>query len=172
MPKEKIYFAHPINTYGTGFEGIALEVIKQKFPDHEIICPGTPEHEDGYRKQGMSYFTEILIPQCSITIGMPYLDGAFGAGVAAEIKKAFELGQNIYVIDMDSTEDILSPESFLVYIHFDTFHPVEDEFEVLDRLTTRGRTWASPEEYGKTLRSFWESHTTEINPDDWENCIS
>ncbi|PIP73004.1 MAG: hypothetical protein COW88_03310 [Candidatus Lloydbacteria bacterium CG22_combo_CG10-13_8_21_14_all_47_15] len=166
---KKIYFAHPINTYETPFEGIALEVIKRRFPNHDIICPNTPAHAAEYTAHGMSYFTERLVPQCSVTIGMPYPDGKFGAGVASEIRKAFELKQDVYVLMIcQSFSDLSVSLRYIPQTLAQLF--LEHTQDVLDRYTTRGRTWVSPEEYGKTPLHFLKSHIVHINPEDWKHC--
>lgn len=93
---KKLYYMHPISTYGTSLEDEQIELISSLFPGWVIINPNRPEHQEGYRLleketgNGMPYFTE-LAAQCQGGIMLPFRDGKIGAGV---FKEAVRLIQN------------------------------------------------------------------------------
>ncbi len=73
--KPKMYFGHPINTYGTELEKKLIEIIFKAFPQYEIEDPGQKHHSDGYRHwkettgNGMNYFCSevIILERCPRT---------------------------------------------------------------------------------------------------------
>ncbi|MBU0959640.1 MAG: hypothetical protein KKB31_06865 [Nanoarchaeota archaeon] len=60
--KPKLYFGHPMNTYGTANESALLAIISEAFPKYEIENPGNETHKVAclrYRATGrnpMEYF--------------------------------------------------------------------------------------------------------------------
>ena len=47
---KRLYFAHPINLYGTDLESEIISDLSGVFPKWEIVNPGEPKHEAGYRR--------------------------------------------------------------------------------------------------------------------------
>lgn len=88
----KMYFGHPVNTYGTELEWRLLSLVTERFPQWEIVNPGDAAHEAGYQRYraaksgGMGYFFEEVLPECQSGIFLPFRDGAWGAGVHGEAK--------------------------------------------------------------------------------------
>lgn len=99
----KIYFAHPINTYGDQIELYAIDSINRLYPECILINPNCPDHQDGYKRDGMSYFRKI-ISECDRVVVLPFSDGSIGAGMAKEINWALRQGKK--VIQLKPFEDI------------------------------------------------------------------
>ncbi|HTP57201.1 MAG TPA: hypothetical protein VMJ72_02935 [Candidatus Paceibacterota bacterium] len=105
---ERLYFAHAVNCYDTPYETAALALIAHAFPGVEIVNPNRPEHQAGYNAwrdrtatsrdehKGMDYFYDVVLPECTGSIGMPFLDGRFGLGVAGELAKTAKTGKPVY----------------------------------------------------------------------------
>lgn len=85
-----LYFAHPINVYGTELEQKLLRALAARFPGWTIVNPDGPEHEEGYQRwkrrtgKGMGYFLEEVLPKCHGRVVMPFRDGKWGSGVFTE----------------------------------------------------------------------------------------
>ena len=110
----KIYYAHPVSTYGTKQEARDLETLQ--LLGVEVLNPNGGNHDKEYKRQGMSYFTRI-ISDCDGLAFRGYADGAIPAGVAQEIvaaqaaeKIVFELPSAIHrrSLDVDETREYLS----------------------------------------------------------------
>lgn len=103
---KKLYFAHPINTYGTDLERDLLVAITFKFPDHEIVNPSDQIHKDMVAKMRaddpranvMPYFIE-LVESCNDAVVLPFGDGRWGAGVWAEADQIHWKGGSVWVIN-------------------------------------------------------------------------
>ena len=87
----RLYFGHPINTYGTELERELLAKIAERFPGTCIVNPAEPEHQEGVKrwqeKQGwsMGYFLKELVPTCDLGVFLRFRDGKIGAGVYGEV---------------------------------------------------------------------------------------
>lgn len=86
----RLYYMHPINTYDTELERQQLELISRIFLDWEVVNPNAPEHQEGYKLNGISYFTD-LAASCQGGVALPFRDGKIGSGI---FKEAFSLTQN------------------------------------------------------------------------------
>jgi len=94
--RERIYFGHPVNVYGTPLQADLLARIAGRFPEYEILNPDAPEHEAAYKEYaktrvdadgkptGMGYFFEEVLPTCRAGVFLPFRDGLFGKGVFGE----------------------------------------------------------------------------------------
>ena len=80
----KIYFAHPITDYGTQRQARAVAYLESQW---EVVNPDKPEHQEGYKAEGMAYF-ERLAAGCDLLAFMRFPDGSIGAGVGKEIEAA------------------------------------------------------------------------------------
>jgi hypothetical protein len=104
--KKLLYFAHPINTYGTALEEACLALIRERFPDYEIINPSDQVHKDKVdemRRENpgvnvMPYFLS-LAELCQIAVVLPFGDGMWGAGVCDEAERVRSKGWFVWVID-------------------------------------------------------------------------
>ncbi len=104
----RIYFAHPINSYGQDVERRCLAVLHKRFAGCEIVNPNLPEHERGYREaqtvsqsgSGLAYYTEQVIPTCRALAFLAFPDGLVSSGCATEIECAWHLMLPIYEIDV------------------------------------------------------------------------
>jgi hypothetical protein len=108
----RIYFAHPINTYGTVLEHQCLMFLAEHFPGIQIINPNSPEiqgriaaiknkySEAEYNAVGgkavMTYFFNEVIPSCDACVGLQYPDGTFMAGTGNEMLKFLEADRPVW----------------------------------------------------------------------------
>lgn len=82
---KKCYYAHPITDYGTDAE--ASDIAKLEMMGFQVLNPNAPEHDAGYKKNGMDYFKR-LVDDCSVLAYRAFADGAIPAGVWKEIRWA------------------------------------------------------------------------------------
>lgn len=73
----KIYFAHPISTYDSDIEIKAIQLIKEKFPDAEIINPKNIASHD------MLDFYNV-INECDIFVAL-VTESGISLGVLSEL---------------------------------------------------------------------------------------
>ncbi len=100
-----LYFAHPINTYGTELEKTLLERIQQTFPRTRILNPNDPQYSEGWgryqRQYGnpMMYFAVEIMPVCTGgTIALPYRDGRWSPGVFFEMMETYTVDRPVWTI--------------------------------------------------------------------------
>jgi len=107
--RNKIYFGHPINTYGTPLESRLLTEIALAFPEWEIENPNQEYHQKGCRgceAEGgnpMEYFFDEVLPDCRAGIFLPFRDGMWGYGVFSEAIVLREQECPIWEISPDGT---------------------------------------------------------------------
>lgn len=78
-----IYYAHPLSLYNTLQE--ARDVVLLRSLGFHVINPNAPEHQEGYKKKGMSYFFN-LANSCDALAFRAFPDGKIGAGIVGEMK--------------------------------------------------------------------------------------
>src|SRR5437879_2125387 len=93
----KLYFAHPVNVYGTPLEDDLIAAIGRLL-DCEVECPNQPHHAEGYQHAGMSYFYDEILPGCDGCVVLPFPDGKLGRGVAGEAKWFLERGLPVHIV--------------------------------------------------------------------------
>lgn len=98
----KIYFAHPMSTYGTSTEKKAIAKIKKHFGElAEVLNPSDEQFVAAikviYPHTGMCVF-DLIAAKADIVVAMPYADGRHGAGVFSEITAAHRAGKKIFEI--------------------------------------------------------------------------
>jgi hypothetical protein len=178
---ERLYFAHAVNCYNTPYEQAALALIAHAFPEAEIVNPNRPEHQVGYNAwkersaksrddhKGMDYFYEAVLPTCTGSIGMPFLDGRFGLGVASELAKTAKTDKPVYaMIAVDVTSErlagwVVNPLSGLFDIRPFWRHELDNLLSagkdgsglVVGHQETRLRTWLV---YNVTQRPYETAH--------------
>ncbi|OGZ04876.1 MAG: hypothetical protein A3C93_03450 [Candidatus Lloydbacteria bacterium RIFCSPHIGHO2_02_FULL_54_17] len=114
---KKVYFAHPINTYGTPLEVELLALVKEKWPHHEVVNPSDQVHidkvaelkKDDPKANVMPYF-EALTASCDELVALPFADNMWGAGVWAEAEKMLAKGGWVWVIHPDSRKVTYVPK--------------------------------------------------------------
>lgn len=114
----KLYFGHPVNTYGTDLERYLIGVIGKLFPGWDIENPNQPKHQEGYMRRketgnGMAYFFEEVLPFCGGGIFLPFRDGAWGAGVYGE--GAFCVDRSLPVWGIDAAAHVWCVDMKLVW---------------------------------------------------------
>lgn len=90
----KIYFVHPINTYGDQIEKYAIDAIFRLYPDCILVNPNSDQHQIGYLQSGMMYSRAIIL-SCDRLVVLPFSDGSIGAGMAKEINWALKNGKKV-----------------------------------------------------------------------------
>lgn len=93
----RLYFAHPVTSYGTQQEADAIADISRNLarpPLWEIVNPNEPSHDEGYARLGMPYFIE-LCDGCDECVFMAFPSGKVGAGVAAEVQSFLDRGRPV-----------------------------------------------------------------------------
>ena len=183
--KPKIYFAHPLNIYNTPLETAVETLIGVFFPEYKIESLNKPHHQKGYeawkmrtetsrdRHNAMAYFYEVVMPQCTACISMPFLDRRMGFGVNGETKNIIERWgwEPIFFIaptrtatQADIDEFIADPKSGLFIIRPFTVDEIllilrEDPLICVPHLETRLRTFLI---YNGPKRSYAEAHLVQM----------
>ena len=109
----KIYFGHPMNTYGTPLEAKLLAKIELAFPWLSIENPNQEQHQEGCRRweaetgNPMEYFFEEVLPGCCAGIFLPFRDGKWGAGIFGEAIVLTEQGCPIWEISPDGVISLI-----------------------------------------------------------------
>ncbi len=172
---ERLYFAHPVNTYDTHWEALALECIYANFSDNLIENPNQLHHQKAYMESkektgnGMTYFYDEVMQPCNAgTVALSYLDGKIGAGVAAELVWTIKKERKVSLIEIDGYdfEEICSigiKEEKLLLDWWNKRQLENDKIIkekignelVLSIEETRKRTWI---DIYKTFRSYEEAH--------------
>lgn len=168
-----LYFAHPVNVFGTPLEAELEELIRLAFPfpSMRIENPNQPCHQEGYARwkklsdaqghKGMGYYFEEVLPSCAACIALPFIDGKWGRGVAGEAQFFLKKGAPVYVID-PRTKRIFAVTHFLAELLL-----ANDPRAVLSVEETRARTWVSPELYNKEKLSYEKAHLVRFVHGEW-----
>lgn len=176
---KRIYFAHPVNVYDTELEWQMLKVIQEAFPDVAIENPNQSHHQIGYaewkkrlegdktKQGGMSYYYDVVLPECDSCVGMPFLDGKFGAGVAGEMKFFLNKNQSVFYI-FPEIPFVLEDTRIAALAQTERTKLFSDHMQmVLGVEETRARTWIRPGEYNKTKRPYEDAHRVRFVPEEW-----
>ena len=107
----KIYYAHAMCIYGTDDEEVEIQQIKQNFPDHSIVDPGTYVNNPDKKNGGMEYCKK-LVSGCDKLVFTRLL-GKITAGVGIEIHHALESGKIVYELKKNKTTQIKKPVKFI-----------------------------------------------------------
>lgn len=91
----RVYLAHPIGTYGSRRERLAIELIERE--GHQVINPRERQYADACGR-GMDNWVK-LAAACDAVALLPYRDGLMGCGMHLEMKAAHAAGRPIYQID-------------------------------------------------------------------------
>lgn len=104
---KNLYYAHPLNLYGSEQEKRDIEVLGRLFPELHIYNPNNPECNEGYKAFGMDYFRDLLKQDFVALAFRATPGGRITAGVWAEIEEAEKLGLDVIelptLIDRDMT---------------------------------------------------------------------
>lgn len=105
---KKIYYAHCIAIYKTPQE--IRDIVTLEKLGFEVENPNRPEHDAGYRAQGMDYFLRFA-DECDAIAFRAMPDGAIPAGVAKEISMFVQLGKPVFELPSCITRRTLGVES-------------------------------------------------------------
>jgi len=101
---KKIYFAHPISTYGTNIEKESISILEEN--GFDVLNPGAKEQQDDFiifRKNNpndyMKYFDDLVL-RCDSFAYLPFRDDKIGAGIVYESDIASKNNMKIYKIDL------------------------------------------------------------------------
>lgn len=107
----KIYYAHAMCIYGTEDEENEIQQIRQNFPDHSIVDPGTYANNPEKRRDTMEYCKK-LVSGCDKLVFTRLL-GKITAGVGIEINHALESGKIVYELKNNKTKQIKKPVKYI-----------------------------------------------------------
>ncbi len=162
----KIYFAHPVNIYGEPLEDELAKLIANVLTGGDLFQvenPNQPCHQEGYDEyarrlkesgtdhKGMNYFYDKILPNCSGCVGVPFLDGRFGLGVAGEMRWFIEREKPVSVAHPLSGRFLIRPISVMEGIAIMS----GDTKLVVSHEETRLRTWKV---YNQIRRPYEEAH--------------
>ena len=183
---KKLYFAHPVNVYDTLLEESLVAFLKWTFGQGlmggecwEIENPNQPHHQVGYadwkkrlegdlsKQGGMSYYYDVVLPQCHGCVALAFLDDMLGAGVAGELK--FFIDRNLPVFELGVDVDGGCSMQGVIGIGDFEKHLISssDPSVVLSIEETRARTWVSPEEYNNTKLDYLKAHIIAFESEKW-----
>lgn len=96
---KSIYYAHHILKYGTAIEAHEIDLIKDNFPDAEIINPSIDieQLKEGRTVENIMEDCFFRIRTCDSLV-FSTLSGVIGRGVFAEIAFAESLDKDVYEI--------------------------------------------------------------------------
>jgi len=137
-----VYFAHPMSHYDTDFEWECIDtIIHMLTPIGEdptegfihIMNPNQKWLSTLYKRRlhagdedPFEIFREIAT-SCSMIVGVSFMNGDIGAGVAEEIKSCIEVGIPAYLIFLHAGQKLFMPVTNI------------DEYRILSRKDTRDR---------------------------------
>lgn len=107
----KIYYAHAMCIYRTDDEENEIQQIRQNFPDHIIVDPGTYANNPEKRRDSMEYCKK-LVSGCDKLVFTRLL-GKITAGVGIEINHALEFGKIVYELKNNKTKQIKKPVKYI-----------------------------------------------------------
>ncbi len=88
----RVYFAHPMITYGSVREEEALEAIAKRFPVAEIINPA----DLGADVEMREFFQ--LVRDADVVVFIASTNGTIGRGVHSEVEHAKRLGKKVFLL--------------------------------------------------------------------------
>jgi|GEM_PF-2122224 len=97
--RPRLYFAHPIGTYGSRAETEALTIINQRFAGYDIINPGDVHHVAN--GTGNFDYYRALVEGAEALIYLPFADGKIGAGIAGEVRTMRKKHGQIYELKVN-----------------------------------------------------------------------
>ena len=126
MSKLRVYFAHPKNTFNTILEKFFLDHFSEFDEEIEIINPNSPEHREGYEREGMEYFKKV-VQSCDKLYAFGFGDNSVGAGIAKEMNWMKEKGGRVLFMPFFSEWESLEMAC------------AENQFQVLSVEETRAK---------------------------------
>lgn len=143
----RIYYAHPINLYGSPTEDRDKALLAAA--GFTVINPSDEDKIEGYKREGMEFFFRLVSdPETEGSAFRAMADGFIGAGVYGEITKVAELGKPVYEIPCALTRRVM-PAEMSECLDEVVFEEMEGFvlFTALD-------DWSLPFEAGRTIRAL------------------
>ena len=183
---EKVYFAHPVNIYGQLIETAFQKLIADYLTSGDmskIENPNQPHHQVGYDNyakrqkesglthKGMSYFYDEVLPKCGGCVGVPFLDGRLGLGVAGEMQWFIKHNLPVWKVILLVNSEEEGTENLNNYFQFGYFSvrriTSNESSDILDNHPklvvpheeTRLRTW---EIYNRVRRPYETAHLVKM----------
>lgn len=103
-----VYYAHSIALYGTEQEKRDLATLRNL--GFEVVNPNAPEHDAGYKRDGMDHFEKIVKWGSDTLAFRANPDGSINAGVALEIKWALEANHPVIELPANLSRRSLTVE--------------------------------------------------------------
>jgi len=122
--KARNYHAHAICTYGRLTEMQEQAIIRQIFPDHEIVDPGLYEENEEKQLGGMDYCMK-LVESCD-ALAFSRILGKVTSGVGQEVEHALALGRPVYEIIGLGVRQVFEPPR---YVSREETRKLYDEWE-------------------------------------------
>lgn len=107
----KIYYAHAMCIYGTNDEQEELGHIRNNFPDHSIVDPGSYSDNPEKRRDSMNY-CKRLVSGCDILVFTRLL-GKITAGVGIEINHALAESKAVFELKNGKVKQVEKPVKFI-----------------------------------------------------------
>lgn len=115
----KIYFAHPISSYGTPEEAQIIRSLEDM--GLIVINPSDKQHQDAVdkiqqqyahdRNEGSRLVMEYFVKVCNACDGcvmLPFPDGSVGAGIVKEVQSFLDRGKKVQEVSLSDGEVKLS----------------------------------------------------------------
>src|SRR3989338_6145414 len=183
---KKLYFAHPVNVYDTLLDESLVSFLKWTFGQGlmgeecwEIENPNQTHHQVGYadwkkrlendptKQGGMSYYYDVVLPQCHGCVALAFLDDMVGAGVAGELKFFIDRNLPVFGLGVDGEYGIYLQAVGEIGDWEKSLISAGDPSIVLSIEETRERTWVSPEEYNNTKLDYLKAHIIAFESEKW-----
>ena len=107
----KIYYAHAMCIYGTDDEQEELGHIRNNFPDHSIVDPGSYSAHPEKRRDSMNY-CKRLVSGCDMLVFTRLL-GKITAGVGIEINHALAESKAVFELKNGKVKQVEKPVKFI-----------------------------------------------------------
>ena len=91
MRVRRVYFAHPVVFYDSVLKRDAVDLIRDRFGDVEVVDPARFDDVS----HGCLSFYFMLVDSSDVVVFMPFL-GFVTAGVFEEVRHAFDVGKMVY----------------------------------------------------------------------------
>jgi hypothetical protein len=109
--RARIYHAHAICTYGRTAEQREQALIRQIFPEYEIVDPGLAEENEEKLLGGMDYCKK-LVESCD-ALAFSRIQGKVTAGVGVEVAHALALGKPVYELTGSGAKQVFETPTYV-----------------------------------------------------------
>ncbi len=133
--RKKVYYAHPICTYGWPSERRELTAIRRAFPGSRIVNPAAYRNHPAKRRDGMR-FCLGLVARADVVVFSRLL-AKVTSGVGKEVNHALQLGKRVFGL---ATGSVVRRGRRVAYLTRRATLALYEQW----RLEQYRRTWARP----------------------------